>query len=211
MIQYSGNRDDVESRGFTWIPRFRGVRRHKTRLASGPLAQNKDRSLAVTSTRQPGKVRKEAALTRSGSGSLVSLLPCFFERNRARRAATLQRRFLSRYSASRLREDKSSADRSMTDDGAPLMPPNDLRQQPSGGLRPRRPPTPEAGKRGGRPLSRAGAKNIAPSSFDDLIRPGCHGSVPFRSLTNRQDPQAWILPGVRGVGKNHHGADSTRA
>src|SRR5712675_1818650 len=50
------------------------------------LAPNKDREIGGgRATRQPGQVRKEAALTRSGSGrSSVSYL--FYQANRARRA-----------------------------------------------------------------------------------------------------------------------------
>src|ERR1700694_3264438 len=55
------------------------------------LAPNKDREIGGGgATRQPGQVRKEAALTRSGSGrSSVSYL--FFRANRARWANPLLR------------------------------------------------------------------------------------------------------------------------
>src|SRR6266705_784311 len=67
---------------------------------SGLLAPNRDREIGGgRATRQPGQVRKEAALTRSGSGrSSVSYL--FFERI-AQKAATfaLSARVLDVYSA----------------------------------------------------------------------------------------------------------------
>src|SRR6266849_792670 len=67
------------------------------------LAPNRDREIGGgRATRQPGQVRKEAALTRSGSGrSSVSYL--FFRANRARWAIPSCAGFCSR-SASRLRE-----------------------------------------------------------------------------------------------------------
>src|ERR1700676_2873146 len=67
------------------------------------LAQNKGREIGGgRATRQPGQVRKEAALTRSGSGrSSVSYL--FFRANRAKVDMCPCARFVP-YSASRLRE-----------------------------------------------------------------------------------------------------------
>src|SRR5216683_4135604 len=55
------------------------------------LAPNRDREIGGgRATRQPGQVRKEAALTRSGSGrSSVSYL--FFRANRARWAIPVRR------------------------------------------------------------------------------------------------------------------------
>src|SRR5215208_3900715 len=100
------------------------------------LAPNKDREIGGgRATRQPGQVRKEAALTRSGSGrSSVSYL--FFERiaqNAAAHVALEFARRISRQSGCRLVairmratevplagfERQSSADRSMTDAGSP--------------------------------------------------------------------------------------------
>src|SRR6476661_7678846 len=59
------------------------------------LAPNKDREIGGgRATRQPGQVRKEAALTRSGSGrSSVSYL--FFRANRAKRGNSSCARFCS--------------------------------------------------------------------------------------------------------------------
>src|SRR5215475_667960 len=85
------------------------------------LAPNRDREIGGgRATRQPGQVRKEAALTRSGSGrSSVSYL--FFRANRAGSGALpLPCALLS---AKAGRERLSIADRSMTDAGAP--PPED--------------------------------------------------------------------------------------
>ena len=67
------------------------------------LAPNRDREIGGgRATRQPGQVRKEAALTRSGSGrSSVSYL--FFERI-AQDAASRALRLISLLSASRPRE-----------------------------------------------------------------------------------------------------------
>src|SRR5476649_2886402 len=81
------------------------------------LAPNKDREIGGgRATRQPGQVRKEAALTRSGSGrSSVSYL--FFRANRARWGYPVRRWNSPLYSASRLRETIRVADRSMTDAG----------------------------------------------------------------------------------------------
>src|SRR5690242_647532 len=88
----------------------------------GLLAPNRDREIGGgRATRQPGQVRKEAALTRSGSGrSSVSYL--FFRANRAgsRGLCPVPRALLS---AKAGRERLSIADRPMTDAGAP--PPED--------------------------------------------------------------------------------------
>src|ERR1700737_5235974 len=125
------------------------------------LAPNRDREIGGgRATRQPGQVRKEAALTRSGSGrSSVSYL--FFERiaqdglpppcARIRRPIP-QAGF----------ERQSSADRSMTDAGTPLMPPNDSDSTHQGGFDLGGPP--EAGKH-----YRVLARKYRPSRFEDLI------------------------------------------
>src|SRR5882757_2349768 len=88
----------------------------------GLLAPNKDREIGGgRATRQPGQVRKEAALTRSGSGrSSVSYL--FF---RANRVNAVIRTALGPVLAIPQAgfERQSIADRSMTDAGAPSMPP----------------------------------------------------------------------------------------
>src|SRR3981189_1286790 len=87
------------------------------------LAPNRDREIGGgRATRQPGQVRKEAALTRSGSGrSSVSYL--FFRANRARWAIP-SGAGLRRSIPQAGFERQSSADRSMTDAGTPLMPPD---------------------------------------------------------------------------------------
>src|SRR5713226_5131400 len=68
------------------FPRFCTSPANPSRAACFPdlLAPNKDREIGGgRATRQPGQVRKEAALTRSGSGrSSVSYL--FFRANRAK-------------------------------------------------------------------------------------------------------------------------------
>src|SRR3984885_1474025 len=71
---------------------------------SGLLAPNKDREIGGgRATRQPGQVRKEAALTRSGSGrSSVSYL--FFERIAQKPVSVLAPEFVSSIPQSRLRE-----------------------------------------------------------------------------------------------------------
>src|SRR6266404_2684847 len=70
------------------------------------LAPNKDREIGGgRATRQPGQVRKEAALTRSGSGrSSVSYLFFAFLGESRRLAARRASDFVPCYSASRLRE-----------------------------------------------------------------------------------------------------------
>src|SRR2546430_12333147 len=82
----------------------------------------------------------------------------------------------------------------MTEAGAPLMSPNDPESAYQGGFDVGGPP--EAGKH-----YRVLARKYRPSSFDDLI--GQDAMV--RTLSNAFEagriPQAWILTGVRGVGK----------
>src|SRR4029079_4223051 len=103
-------------------------------------------------TRQPGQVRKEAALTRSGSGrSSVSYL--FFERI-APKGCFLQRlRSRPKFRKAGF-EKKSVADRSMTDAGNP---PNDQAGFNLGGG------VPAAGA-----PYRVLARKYRPASFDDL-------------------------------------------
>src|ERR1700744_5767124 len=89
----------------------------------GVLAQNSDREIGGGgATRQPGQVRKEAALTRSGSGrSSVSYLFC-------RRIAHVLRPIPPGGCSAKCLFRKASferhsiADRSMNDAGAPLTP-----------------------------------------------------------------------------------------
>src|SRR5947199_6698897 len=82
------------------------------------LAPNKDREIGGgRATRQPGQVRKEAALTRSGSGrSSVSYL--FFERIAQDAAIAASRAGFSSFPQAGL-ERQSIADRPMSDAGAP--------------------------------------------------------------------------------------------
>src|SRR6202022_2529195 len=69
-------------------PLSRGMTTEDPACFPGLLAPNKDREIGGgRATRQPGQVRKEAALTRSGSGrSSVSYL--FFRANRADQGET---------------------------------------------------------------------------------------------------------------------------
>src|SRR5882757_4418954 len=87
------------------------------------LAPNRDREIGGgRATRQPGQVRKEAALTRSGSGrSSVSYL--FFRANRAKRRPCPRRVRVVVPQAGF--ERQSFADRSMTDAGLPAIPPSE--------------------------------------------------------------------------------------
>lgn len=74
----------------------------------------------------------------------------------------------------------------MTDAGAPLMPPNDP---------PSAPPA-EAGK-----PYRVLARKYRPSSFEDLIGQDAVVRTVSNAFETGRIPQAWILTGVRGVGK----------
>src|SRR6476646_395523 len=203
---FQGTRDEVEKPRRTGCP---AGACHRARRRRGPLAgyggispacfpnllaPNRDREIGGgRATRQPGQVRKEAALTRSGSGrSSVSYL--FFRANRARRAIPSCAGFCSRYSASRLRETIRVADRSMTDAGAPLMPPNDPDNSHQAGFDLGGPP--EAGKH-----YRVLARKYRPASFDDLIGQDAVVRTVSNAFETGRIPQAWILTGVRGVGK----------
>src|SRR5258705_10047003 len=81
---FQGTRDEVEKPRRTGYPAFAGYDGISPACFPDLLAPNKDREIGGgRATRQPGQVRKEAALTRSGSGrSSVSYL--FFRANRAR-------------------------------------------------------------------------------------------------------------------------------
>src|SRR3954468_20448932 len=122
------------------------------------LAPNKDREIGGgRATRQPGQVRKEAALTRSGSGrSSVSYL--FFERIAQDAAIAASRAGFYSYPQAGL-ERQSIADRPMSDAGAPQEKSDSANQGgfDLGGL-------PEAGK-----PYRVLARKYRPSSFEDLI------------------------------------------
>jgi len=78
----------------------------------------------------------------------------------------------------------------MTDAGVPLMPPNDPQSvSPAGG-------GPEAGKH-----YRVLARKYRPSSFEDLIGQDAVVRTVSNAFETGRIPQAWILTGVRGVGK----------
>ena len=153
------------------------------------LAPNRGREIGGgRATRQPGQVRKEAALTRSGSGrSSVSYL--FFRANRAGSgiAASCAGSAPFRKPAER----QSIADRPMTDAGAPSDQPDSADQ---GGFDLGGPP--EAGK-----PYRVLARKYRPSSFDDLIGQEAMVRTVSNAFETGRIPQAWILTGVRGVGK----------
>ncbi|TMK06080.1 MAG: DNA polymerase III subunit gamma/tau [Alphaproteobacteria bacterium] len=82
----------------------------------------------------------------------------------------------------------------MTDAGAPLMPPNDSDSTLQGGFDLGGPP--EAGKH-----YRVLARKYRPSSFDDLIGQDAMVRTVSNAFETGRIPQAWILTGVRGVGK----------
>ena len=82
----------------------------------------------------------------------------------------------------------------MTDAGAPLMPPNDSDNTHQGGFDLGGPP--EAGK-----PYRVLARKYRPSSFDDLIGQDAMVRTLSNAFETGRIPQAWILTGVRGVGK----------
>ena len=74
----------------------------------------------------------------------------------------------------------------MTDAGAPLMPPND--------------PPSAAPAEAGKPY-RVLARKYRPSSFEDLIGQDAVVRTVSNAFETGRIPQAWILTGVRGVGK----------
>jgi DNA polymerase-3 subunit gamma/tau len=82
----------------------------------------------------------------------------------------------------------------MTDAGAPLMPPNDSENTHQGGFDLGGPP--EAGKH-----YRVLARKYRPASFDDLIGQDAMVRTVSNAFETGRIPQAWILTGVRGVGK----------
>jgi DNA polymerase III subunit gamma/tau len=82
----------------------------------------------------------------------------------------------------------------MTDAGAPLMPPTDSESTHQGGFDLGGPP--EAGKH-----YRVLARKYRPSSFDDLIGQDAVVRTVSNAFETGRIPQAWILTGVRGVGK----------
>ncbi len=82
----------------------------------------------------------------------------------------------------------------MTDAGAPLMPPNEPDGVHQGGFDLSGPP--QAGKH-----YRVLARKYRPSSFDDLIGQDAVVRTISNAFETGRIPQAWILTGVRGVGK----------
>jgi DNA polymerase-3 subunit gamma/tau len=82
----------------------------------------------------------------------------------------------------------------MTDAGAPFMPPNVPDSVHEGGFELGGPP--EAGKH-----YRVLARKYRPSSFDDLIGQDAVVRTVSNAFETGRVPQAWILTGVRGVGK----------
>src|SRR3979490_2498873 len=82
----------------------------------------------------------------------------------------------------------------MTDAGAPFMAPNDSASTHQGGFDLGGPP--EAGKH-----YRVLARKYRPSSFDDLIGQEAVVRTVSNAFETGRIPQAWILTGVRGVGK----------
>jgi DNA polymerase-3 subunit gamma/tau len=82
----------------------------------------------------------------------------------------------------------------MTDAGVPLMPPAETDSTHQGGFDLGGPP--EAGKH-----YRVLARKYRPSSFDDLIGQDAVVRTVSNAFETGRIPQAWILTGVRGVGK----------
>src|ERR1700757_1446487 len=82
----------------------------------------------------------------------------------------------------------------MTDAGAPSMPPNEPQNAQAGGF-----------DLGGRPEAgkhyRVLARKYRPSSFEDLIGQDAVVRTVSNAFETGRIPQAWILTGVRGVGK----------
>ena len=132
-------------------------------------------------TRQPGQVRKDAALTSSGSGrSSTSHFRFCPSRTRCGRCRC---QFGHHSPAAR----KNGLGRLMTD---------------------ARPPAPDARLSG--PVSgsasasgayRVLARKYRPASFDDLIGQNAMVRTISNAFESNRIPQAWILTGVRGVGK----------
>ena len=82
----------------------------------------------------------------------------------------------------------------MTDAGTPVTPPNDPESVHQGGFDLGGPP--QAGKH-----YRVLARKYRPSSFDDLIGQDAVVRTVSNAFETGRIPQAWILTGVRGVGK----------
>src|SRR5690349_22352328 len=154
------------------------------------LAPNRDREIGGgRATRQPGQVRKEAALTRSGSGrSSVSYLFSLRIAPAARKLAPGARSFPQKPA-----ERFEIADRQMTDAGAPDHKPDGAEQ---GGF------DLGGGAAAGAAKSyRVLARKYRPASFEDLIGQDALVRTVSNAFETGRIPQAWILTGVRGVGK----------
>ncbi len=82
----------------------------------------------------------------------------------------------------------------MTDAGAPLIPPRDSEGAHQGGF------DLGGGPEAGKPY-RVLARKYRPSSFDDLIGQDAVVRTVSNAFETGRIPQAWILTGVRGVGK----------
>jgi DNA polymerase-3 subunit gamma/tau len=82
----------------------------------------------------------------------------------------------------------------MTDAGAPLMPQNDTESARQGGFE-------LGGPSGAAKHYRVLARKYRPSSFDDLIGQDAVVRTVSNAFETGRIPQAWILTGVRGVGK----------
>jgi DNA polymerase III subunit gamma/tau len=82
----------------------------------------------------------------------------------------------------------------MTDAGAPLMPPNHPESPGQAGFDPGGAPA------AGKPY-RVLARKYRPSNFDDLIGQDAVVRTVSNAFETGRIPQAWILTGVRGVGK----------
>src|SRR6266849_2801003 len=189
------------------FPRFCTSPVNPSRHACFPplLAPNKDREIGGgRATRQSGQVRKEAALTRSGSGrSSVSYL--FFRANRARaltRSGNLARvRLTSLFRKPASRDYQfcgSIDDRAWHSCNTPDERAGQLRSRR---LRPRRPAESRQA------LSCAGAK-IPALQFRRFDRPGRRGPYRFECVRNRADPASLDFDRGARRRENHHGADS---
>src|SRR4030081_641073 len=176
-------------------PLSRGMTTEDPACFPGLLAPNKDREIGGgRATRQPGQVRKEAALTRSGSGrSSVTYLA--FRANRAKCGDLARIRFAEPQVPQAGFERQSIADRSMTDAGITVTPSTtEPDSTHHGGFDLRGPPA--AGRH-----YRVLARKYRPSSFEDLIGQDAVVRTVSNAFETGRIPQAWILTGVRGVGK----------
>src|SRR6201996_3303660 len=182
----------------TGYPAFAGYDSLCPACFPGLLAPNRDGEMGGGgATRQPGQVRKEAALTRSGSGrsSVSYSFFCLFLPERIAPIGVTRPALDSPAFPQAGFERHSIADRSMSDAGTPPKKPDDGAPVGSqsgfdlGGQ-------PEAGK-----PYRVLARKYRPSSFEDLIGQEAVVRTVSNAFETGRIPQAWILTGVRGVGK----------